>query len=819
MRVQRAGREPVPREFVEIGPEIAARMPLAEEPAAGTVATYVFTRGASRAWQAINSCMAGGRGALFWIAGPAGAGKTHFLNYVLALSARAGALSAENARYLTLGMEITGEAAAAEIEGRILDLIGTILAGENHPSALWRQMRGVEALTIALDSARRQGVKGVTIALDLGEYAGAGAVAILAMLAEVARAGKSLRLIVVAAGRGAPPPPALEFNVTPQTDEEIPVAVGRARRLDESALRKVDGLYRDLDGGRWDTRAIYPLHPETAEALQSLRKPDDGVAALATAVREVIESWHAEHDFNRLILPAALTRSVAVRRVVDARLGEAGRAALKIATAAAAAVASEDGAREIAYPLVDTLVLNHLSGNPAALPLEQIRVRLGAVAGNGAVGAKLTASLKVLAARTHGVIVYDAQASTAEFNPRGAGAPEVASFNSALALVREFDANLTAARDLPELKIRTELLARGMAAALEQACRNRETLADAIGDGVAKLRVEQEQAFARFIELAETAPLELIEAGGEPAACAAALATIAAYRTLALVAAAVPRLRLMRDYLEATRLTVRFDDEVGRDRDLVALETESQMLAAAVRPAALAGGGHNLDALEARFQKFKWTYVQRYRSAHEHARIERERLAPVADAARRHLAALGRLNAIAALGMPEGVEIAGELTALDLCLAPCDAEGALAPEITPRCAHCGLGLETISPRDQLNDLFDRTRRALEVKLAVLSQRAIARLVRQHDFNHRLEGFLKIIQAAQTDALVSVLDDPLAGYLGRLLDENVAADGVASSAAPGHAIVQNLRAPARRRDKIDARSGRNSRGSKAPPDGN
>ncbi len=816
MRVQRGVRDAAPREFVEIGPEVAERMPLAEEPAAATVATYVLTRGASRAWQAINSHLAGGRGALFWIAGPAGAGKTHFLNYVLALSARAGVLSAETARYLTLPLEITGDVTAAEIERRILDLIGAALAGENHAPALWRQMRGAEALTIALDSARRQGVKGITIALDLGLGEFAGAIEILAMLAQVARACKNLRLIVVAAGRGEAPQAALAFDVTAQAGEEIPVAVGRARRLDDSALRKVDGLYRNLDDGSWDTRAIYPLHPAAASALQSLHAPNDGVGALATAVREVIEPWHADRDFNRLIVPAALMRSAVVRRAVNARLGEAGRAALKIATAAAAAIAIDDQAREITHPLVDTLVLNHLSGSLAALPLDQIRARLGVADGNGAAGSGLTESLAALAARTRGVIVYDAQAYTAGFNPRGAGAPEVAAFNTALVVVRCFDSTLTAAHDLPELKARLKRLADAMAIALEDACRNRDTLAAAMGDGNAKFSPAQQQAFAGFIELAETGPAALIEVGASQGPRDAALAAVAAYETLAIVAGAVPRLGLMRDYLEATNLSSGYDDDAGRDRNLVALETECQMLAAAVNPAALAGGGRNLDALEARFQKFKWTYVQHYRSAHEHWRLELERLAPVADAVRRHLEALRRLNAIATLGAAEGAEIAAELAALDRRLLPCDLEGALAPEVTPCCARCGLRLGAISPRDELNDLFDRARRALEVKLAALSQRAIARLIRQHDLNHRLEGFLKIIQAAQTDALVSVLDDPLAGYLGRLLDENVAADTVGASVAPGHAMAQNLRVPTLRRTKI---GGRNGRGNKAPPDGN
>src|SRR5260370_41202359 len=50
---------------------------------------------------------------------------------------------------------------------------------------------------------------------------------------------------------------------------------------------------------------------------------------------------------------------------------------------------------------------------------------------------------------------------------------------------------------------------------------------------------------------------------------------------------------------------------------------------------------------------------------------------------------------------------------------------------------------------------------------------IARIIEQHDHNHRLEGFLKITQAAQTDALTRVLDDKLTRYLAQLLEENLA----------------------------------------------
>ena len=76
-----------------------------------------------------------------------------------------------------------------------------------------------------------------------------------------------------------------------------------------------------------------------------------------------------------------------------------------------------------------------------------------------------------------------------------------------------------------------------------------------------------------------------------------------------------------------------------------------------------------------------------------------------------------------------------------------------------------------SPQAELDDAMEAIRRALDVKLAALSQSMIARLIRNHDKEHRLEGFLKITQAAQTDALVRVLDDKLARYLAQVLEED------------------------------------------------
>ena len=100
----------------------------------------------------------------------------------------------------------------------------------------------------------------------------------------------------------------------------------------------------------------------------------------------------------------------------------------------------------------------------------------------------------------------------------------------------------------------------------------------------------------------------------------------------------------------------------------------------------------------------------------------------------------------------------------------CAADAPITLDLVPRCPRCGFVLGTALPASALGEVFEEMRRALKTKLAALSHDAIARLIRQHDRGHRLDGFLKITQAAHTDALVRVLDDNLARYLGRLLDE-------------------------------------------------
>src|ERR1700685_78496 len=102
------------RRWFELEPPAPERLELETSPRVTTVASYVFTRAAERSWEVLNQHLAESEGGVFWIGGPAGCGKTHFLDYVIALQRRAGALETQNLRRLVCGLELAGRVSAAE---------------------------------------------------------------------------------------------------------------------------------------------------------------------------------------------------------------------------------------------------------------------------------------------------------------------------------------------------------------------------------------------------------------------------------------------------------------------------------------------------------------------------------------------------------------------------------------------------------------------------------------------------------------------------------------------------------------------------------
>jgi hypothetical protein len=764
------GRPPDARRLFELEPLPFDRLKLETAPQVDTVASFVFTRAAERSWEVLNQHLTTTDGAMFWIGGPAGCGKTHFLDYVIALENRAGALDPENARRLVCGLEIAERMLPAQLEPYLLRIIAEQIGADYQQGNTWRKMRGAAALTIALESARRTGVRAVTVAIDFGLSSCDAAVDFLAVLAEVAAKFSQVKFTVIAAGRSTPPDIAHHLEVAPRdANEEMIVALRRARRLTSMAERDAGRAYAGIDTAGFSPDAIFPFHPVVLAALRSIATPAPAtIPALSRLARECLETPLDD----RLVYPPDLTINPAIAKRVEVRLERAGRAALKIAHDALAR-SFQGNQKELAREIVDTLVVESVCGRTEPLAVEALGSRIPMLSRGGAADALpiVRTLLRQLEAQTRGVISLETDA--ARFDPDAAGAPQLASFNAAIAMVQRFAPALIPVREVEGLAVAIERLEHAMADAVESANRTREAISSALGESHLSIPASHRDAIAQYIELAESGATAIVETGADPARRDAALRTIANYEAIADAAASIPRMRAMREYLAATGL--RASPDIGRagESRTAALETECELLAVALGPRVLTGAPRNLDALEARFHRFKWTYVQCYLAAHEKWRAKMEHLAIVADDAKRYCDALGRLNQIAALGPAEGEQLAARVAELAASVARCELATPVAPETTPRCSSCGFILGAADPGAELDDVMERVRRGLAIKLAALSQSMIARLIREHDRDNRLEGFLKITQASQTDALVRVLDEKLARYLAQVLDDNLA----------------------------------------------
>ncbi|MGB8414386.1 MAG: hypothetical protein WCE23_16330 [Candidatus Binatus sp.] len=803
-----ARRRASARRWFELEPPAPERLRLETSPRVSTVASYVLTRAAERSWEVLNQHLAQPQGAVFWIGGPAGCGKTHFLDYVIALQRQAGALDAQNIRCLVCGLELSGRMSAAEVELFLLSVLAEQIGGDPRSSGdLFRQMRGAAALNVGLETARRTGIRAITVAIDFGTSQCESAADFFKMLAQVAASFSQVKFTVIAAGRAMAPEATRPLAVAPRdADEETIIAVRRARRLVEDAELDAGVAYAGIDTAGMAPAAIFPFHPVALSALRAIAigpKPSGensdaaAIVSLSRLAREALSSpifvgagGNDGESPARLIYPPDLTMNAVISNQVKAILADAGRAAWKIARDR---IADLDGyEKDLAREIIDSLIMENVCGGTAALAIEELKSRVPMVARGGIANERAVAAVRELLRRlevsTGGVIRFETDA--ARFDPQAAGAPELAAFNAVLELARRFDPRLTLAHDREGLDARLKRLEAVMADAVEAAIRTRIVLATALAEANLEMPAANRTAIAEYIGLAESGAAAMLEAAADRAYLASAIRIAGAYEAIAAACESIPRMRSMREFLTATGLRAA-PGEAGllegaaRESAVVSLETECELLRVELGPRILTGPPRSLDALEARFQKFKWTYVQCYLSAHARWRVKMERLELVAGDARRYFDALTRLNAIAALGPPEGEHLGARVAELGARVVRCELKDAIAPETTPRCSSCGFQLGAASPQAELEEAMEGIRRALEIKLAALSQSMIARLIRIHDREHRLEGFLKITQAAQTDALVRVLDEKLARYLAQVLDEN-------ETAGPGVPRLRRLR---------------------------
>ena len=150
---------------IDFGPPVVDRASLESAPGAGTVEFYLLTEAGNRAWAAVSARLASDKGALFWIGGPAGAGKTHFLNYVMALEERAGTA---NGRRAIVRLALETRAGAYDLEQRMFELLAREIGAGDAGAMLWRRLHGGAALSVAFVQAHRVGLRAISVAMDFG---------------------------------------------------------------------------------------------------------------------------------------------------------------------------------------------------------------------------------------------------------------------------------------------------------------------------------------------------------------------------------------------------------------------------------------------------------------------------------------------------------------------------------------------------------------------------------------------------------------------------------------------------------------------------
>ena len=741
----------------KLEPAAADRAVLEEVPRERTVQCYLPTRAAQRTLALLAAKRDLPGGDFFWLSDPPGAGKTHFLNYYLALRQRLAGTAGNGGRELSIALDYAEPETIVQLENDILAALARELGGERRATPLWRRIGADAAFEVAMGEARRSGVRALTVAIDFG---GKPAPPFAAELARLARAASRPQLIVVAVGSGSSPPDAEACEVGPAgLAERLAVAVGRARWLEP---RWTADLYRGVEIAPFTAEEIFPFHPQTLSAISALHEPETAIGPLSRMVREVLGAYR---NSGRLVYPCDIFEAPEVRQAIEQRLGADGRAGLR--NALAAALAMPRASRQLGGQVVRTLAIAYLCEPAPALEIDQLWRRLpeAGFVSKSAARKGAVEELRELAKRSGGAIRVTA--AGAAFVPAGESSPDIDAFNRAMALLKLFEPKLVEVSTGPELSEGMARLAETLANLIEDAHEINEALNRYALACQSLLEPKVEQSIKECVELAEKGARDLLEHGVDETYLRRAQSVIGVFRELAAAAAAVPGLLTMKEYLQQTRLEPESLDLPSAGQ-VGALATERRLLEAEL--GARAPYSRAREAVEGRFEKFKWAYVEHYRVAHEHWRAEMERASALAIDLDRAMQALRRLNSLAALGAPLGAELEGQAYRTSGAIKVCRLEGQFSAAAVATCPECGYMLGTPALAPALAELLEKTRRALREKFTALSRGAIARLIRKYDRAHRLDGFLKITQAAQTEALAAVLDDQLTAYLGRLLKE-------------------------------------------------
>lgn len=181
--------------------------------------------------------------------------------------------------------------------------------------------------------------------------------------------------------------------------------------------------------------------------------------------------------------------------------------------------------------------------------------------------------------------------------------------------------------------------------------------------------------------------------------------------------------------------------------------------------------GHRWPATRALFDRFRCGYRKVYAEYHRQYWREALRLhAQLMDFAPQTYA-LRRLNTLTELGPPMGEEAIARYEELPGRIGACAL--ALRQELElsqeARCPACGVALGEEPPWREADEVQHLLAKALSQQLHRLSSKAVRRVLAQSG-EARIQEFLQITQASQTQSLANILDDELLGFLRRFLVE-------------------------------------------------
>jgi len=739
-----------------------------------TLASFVITKQAEQSLARLASALVGDRAGAFWLSGPRGAGKTHFLASLTALFASRPAVVPEAFKSelpmlpaLCVAIEIADSSRLAQT---VTEALWEKLKLPPELSALWRRMGTGVALRATLEEVGRRGFDRTMIMIDhVGEH-GLDA-AHWRMINDLALGSRAFRspVFFVVAARGEPAAQENRLAVAASGAREIVAKTLRDFRSfapdSDAPVRSYYNLYSAANFTRLNLeqfRGIFPFHERTIEVLEAIGRDCLREEVLDEIVRETLCANGAEPPLlasRRLVMPADLMRSSAARLRIRTVCVDQSFETYELAPILLSHMELSPSDARLANDLVKTLFLASFATEPGRRWLKPSDLVQLAASHLPAIDARsISELLAAIAVALDGMIVLEGD-GRARYRPVERLDSFLRRWNDGLPLLRLAQPELTEAHNMSTLFAQAEKFyttLRDRRAHLSDQADQVRRLAAIIGASPRALAVMDS-----FGELLVTTNHEAyMKQAAKVARGAKNLPALGEeIARLQRLAVQAPRLIEIKRYLDAIP---------GNCEELQEIQAGRLQLLAGLDFQALFARPGLADSLADRFAEFKARYCELYRAAHRRRRDEVDRFAHKLERQLLRFPALARLNRIRELGNPIGSELEHDLNLLAREPMACEDSLESGLDSSPRCQRCEFSFESGPPLEDIDEFEARLTKALCEKLKALSRPDVIRILIESDSPRRLAGVIEILRRDATDQLAADFDEDTAGYIASLM---------------------------------------------------